>query len=105
MAIVDVDPGICGFPARIIALSEDGQHCTLQIESGCASIMALAADLATVDGYEAAFKNFAENPVYQAAARNYKHAACPLPSAIVKAVEIACGLALPRTVRFEPKPS
>ncbi|MFZ4614693.1 MAG: DUF6951 family protein, partial [Rectinemataceae bacterium] len=31
------------------------------------------------------------------------HAACPLPSAMVKVVEIACGLALPREGRFEPR--
>jgi hypothetical protein len=103
MAIVEVDPGVCGFSARITAVSDDGQTCTLSVETGCEAMAAMAAELATVDGYEVAFKNFHENPVYLAAGRHYKHAACPLPSAIVKAVEIACGLALPRDVRFAPK--
>ena len=103
MVIVDVDPGICGFPARISAASEDGQTCSLSVESKCEAVSALAAELASVDGYEVAFKNFSENPVYLAASRHYKHAACPLPSAIVKAVEIACGLALPKDVHFAPK--
>ncbi|MFZ4614755.1 MAG: DUF6951 family protein [Rectinemataceae bacterium] len=102
-AVVEVDPGICGFPARISASSEDGMACSLVIESGCEAITALAAELTQVDAYEVAFTNFAENPVYLAASRHYKHAACPVPSAIVKAVEIACRLALPKAVHFAPK--
>jgi hypothetical protein len=48
-----------------------------------------------------AFANFMENPVYIAAAKHYKHAACPVPSGIVKAIEVACGLALPKDVSFK----
>ncbi len=98
MAKVAVDPGICGLKSTIEAASEDGQACTLRIESDCEAIRALAQEIATLDGYEVAFKPFAENPVYLAAGRHYKHAACPVPSAIVKAVEVACHLALPKDV-------
>jgi hypothetical protein len=100
MAKVAVDPGICGLKSTIEAVSEDGQTCTLLIESDCEAIRALALEIGSLDGYEVAFKAFAENPVYLAAGRHYKHAACPLPSAIVKAVEVACHLALPKGVAF-----
>lgn len=33
--------------------------------------------------------------------RNIKHAACPVPSAIIKGVEVACGLALPKDVEIK----
>ena len=100
MAKVVVDPGICGLRSTIAAESEDGQSCTVRIESECEAIQALAMEVMGLDGYEAAFKPFVENPVYLAAGRHYKHAACPVPSAIVKAVEVACNLALPKDVSF-----
>ena len=100
MAKVAVDPGICGLTSLITVESEDGQACRVSIESDCEAIRALGQEIGNLDGYEVAFKPFAENPVYIAAGRHYKHAACPLPSAIVKAVEVACNLALPKDVSF-----
>ncbi len=100
MAKVAVDPGICGLKSTITTESEDGQTCTVKIESECEAIQAIALEIGSLDGYEVAFKPFAENPVYLAAGRHYKHAACPVPSAIVKAVEVACNLALPKNASF-----
>ncbi|MEI6386857.1 MAG: hypothetical protein WCQ50_09485 [Spirochaetota bacterium] len=74
-SVVEVDPWICGFPARISASSEDCMACSLVIESGCEAITALAAELTQVDAYEVAFTNFAENPLYLTATRHYMHAA------------------------------
>ncbi|MEI6875766.1 MAG: hypothetical protein WCL50_11640 [Spirochaetota bacterium] len=98
MAKIAVDPGICGLKSTVNVESEDGQNCIVRIESDCGAIQSLALEIPTLDGYEVAFKNFAENPVYIAAGHHYKHAACPVPSAIIKAVEVACGLALPKDV-------
>jgi len=98
MAHLAVDPGICGLKTMISAESENDRICAIRIESECEAVQALEADVGATDAYEAAFKLFLENPVYLAAARHCKHAACPVPSAIVKAVEVACGLALPRNV-------
>jgi hypothetical protein len=98
MSVVTVDSGICGFGAKIRAESEDGQSCRLFIESDCDAVMGMASELTEVDGFQVAFGNFMENPVYAAAAAHYRHAACPVPAAIIKAVEVACGLALPKDV-------
>ncbi len=101
MATINVDPGICGMITVVKAESEDGQTCTVSITSPCESIKAMAEELKEVDGFAAAFTPFADNPVYVAAGKHYKHAACPVPSAVVKAVEVACGLALPKDVTFK----
>ncbi|GAB1483102.1 hypothetical protein MASR2M78_19180 [Treponema sp.] len=103
MTVIDVDPGICGFVSRVSVVSEDGQMCKVRVATGCESVKALVDELGELDSFDVAFKNFSENPVYLAASKHYKHAACPLPSAIIKAVEIECHLALPKEVRFTPK--
>ena len=98
MIRVHVQPGICGLESTIDAACEDGQMVRLEIESTCPNIKALSGPLAEVDGYSIAFSRFSESPVYRAAETEFKHAACPVPIAIVKAVEAACGLALPKNV-------
>ena len=54
-----------------------------------------------------AMKSLADSLVYRIAARHSCHVACPVPSAILKAIEVQLGAALPRDVaiRFEaPNP-
>jgi len=105
MIDVHVTPGICGLETHIQAQSADSQQVQLTIESKCPHIAALQEPLAEVDGYGIVFAPFSQSPVYQAAEQNFKHAACPVPAAIIKAVEAACNLALPKDVHFEIKKS
>ena len=44
-----------------------------------------------------------KNPVYLAAARHLKHAACPVPAAVLKALEVEAGLNVKKdaTIVFE----
>ena len=98
MIMVKVQPGICGLPTEIHGDSEDGQNVTLSFVSSCPAIEAMGESLKTVDGYAASFAKFSESPIYQAAEKNFKHAACPVPMAVVKTVEAVCGLALPKDV-------
>ena len=100
MTTIQADPGICGFKAVITVESDDSQLCTVKIETECDAIASLAASLGEVDAYEAAFKSFSQNPVYKVAEQHYRHAACPIPSAIIKAIEVECSLALPKNVEF-----
>jgi len=98
MATVKVQPGICGLQTEIHATSEDGQEVRLTIQSECEAITAMGKELEIVDGYGVVFAKFSDSPVYQAAERHFKHAACPVPMAIIKAVEVACNCALPKDV-------
>ena len=47
-----------------------------------------------------------ENPVCRAAGPRLKHAACPVPAAIIKALEVAAGLNVPKdaTITCVPDP-
>jgi hypothetical protein len=58
-------------------------------------------DLARVQwkgkGHEV-FKRMTESAVYQSAAQHIRHTACPIPTAILKAIEVEVGIALPKDV-------
>ena len=103
-ATLTVDPGICGFPCVVTACSVGKWTVTVKITgSECKQILRLAECMNTMSIQEL-FVPMTRNPVYIAAERAGCHTSCTIPSAVLKAVEVAMGMALPQDVfiRFEP---
>jgi|YNPNPStandDraft_1061719.scaffolds.fasta_scaffold58444_2 hypothetical protein len=104
MAQVEVLAGVCGFRTRIIARADEAYTVTLQIESDCAHIRKLAEQLTELAALEELMRPIHQTTVYQLAGNCRTHAACPVPSAILKAVEVAAGMALPADVQITIRP-
>ena len=96
MAKVEVFAGICGFNATIEA-KNDSDKIKVTITSECKWINKLANDLQKVDSSEI-FKTICDSITYQTASKHVRHLACPVPCAIIKAIEVEAGLALPKNV-------
>jgi hypothetical protein len=97
MATAEVSAGICGFKTTIKA-ERDDMNCKLTISSDCEHINGLAQDLTIVDPYQE-ISHRGEGPVtLKLAAEHCPHAACPVPAAIIKTIEVESGLALPADV-------
>jgi hypothetical protein len=95
--IVNVMSGICGMITEIRATSDNQSGLVnLDINTRCESIQQLAGDLKVVNPMEEI--SFAgDGPkALRMAAKHCKHTACPVPSGIIKAIEVASGLALPK---------
>ena len=103
MTILTANSGACGFYCTVIVEKVLDRKMSVRLESQCGMLQKLGEDIATVDTMAAAFTGFLNNPVYMAAARHLKHAACPVPGAIIKAIEVEAGFNLPRdaSIRFE----
>jgi hypothetical protein len=100
MVEVNVNPGVCGLNTIIKVNSEDMQNASVEITTECPNVKAMEHDLKEVDGYIECFSKLGDSQVYEAARKNCRHAACPVPSAIIKGLEVACGLALPKDVEI-----
>lgn len=99
MAIAEVTPGVCGLKSHITAtLDEESGVVTLAVDSDCEAVKRLAEVLPSVDGQLAALTPLVKNPIFLAAAAAQCHPACVVPTAILRAVEVASELALPRDV-------
>jgi hypothetical protein len=97
---VSIDPGICGFECDIKAHETEGEvH--FSIQSDCQQIRHLAENLKPVS-MDALFVPLSRNAIFLSAEKVRCHLACPVPWGLVKAAEVALGLALPReaTLRF-----
>ena len=101
MTKVMVNPGPCGFVTAILATSEDGQVVDIELKSGCPSVKEMEVDLQRIDSYVEIFGKLNATRCVVSASGHLPHPACPIPSAILKAIEVECNLALPSTVTME----
>jgi hypothetical protein len=91
MTKVVVTAGACGFTSVIRAEKGPERAVDLAVESGCAMVQKMAAEITRL-GRRDALSGILHNPVYLAAGRHLKHAACPVPAAVLKALEVEAGL-------------
>jgi hypothetical protein len=98
MARAEIRSGVCGFVTAVEAKAdaEDRYKVHLKISSDCKACQRLCLELTEVDAMrEFTFRG--EEPLtHELAARYLSHSGCPVPSGIIKAVEVAAGLALPK---------
>ena len=102
MTRVVVKAGACGFTSVIRAEKGAERTIDVSVQSGCAMVQKMAAEIASL-GRRDALTGLLNNPVYLAAGRHLKHAACPVPAAVLKALEVEAGLNVPKdaTIVFE----
>jgi len=103
MAKAKIDAGNCGFHTTVEAKILEGYQVGLKIVSDCKHIQKLAENLSEVDAMnEISFRRGKHIPdIIQAGIQHCTHAACPVPVGILKAVEVAAGLALPGESKIE----
>jgi hypothetical protein len=101
MAKAEIESGICGFRTTVKTTSE-GRAVRVELETDCGYVERLAGVLTEVDPYrEISYRG--EGPVtLKLAAEHLVHPACPVPSGIIKAIEVEAGLALPKDAGIRP---
>ncbi len=104
MTRVAVDPGICGFPTTIEVTKLSSTKVRVDISSDCEMVSSLGSHLSDLD-FRDALKPRGRSTVYEHAFQHIKHVACPVPAAILKAIEVELGAALPGDVSMRFKPS
>ena len=99
--ILNVDPGVCGFTCRIEGCKTKDRAAGVSIlESQCEMVNKLSDGIDEVSVKDM-FLPLTRNPVFAAAERARCHAACPVPSAVIKTLEIVLGLAVKKDVSFK----
>ncbi len=98
---MSVDPGVCRFKTKITTTYDDGTV-RFDIITDCPHVKKVPGELGDqLNPFDALKMPFAENPVYVACGKVLAHSACPIPSAMIKTVEVVSGLGLKRPVRFD----
>jgi hypothetical protein len=102
MTQATVDAGICGFTALVEVIRLSPQRVSVAITSDCDMVSKMGEELTDIDWREA-LNQQQDSPLYKSSQQHIKHVACPVPIAILKAIEVEVGAALPGDVviRFE----
>jgi hypothetical protein len=100
MSKAEVFAGICGFHTIIEAVSEEDKV-KLTMQSDCAAIQRLAAQLTEVDPFQEITFRRGGPLTLQMGMKYCSHTACPVPVGIIKAIEVEAGLALPADVTIK----
>ncbi len=102
MAKVTVDAGVCNFAAIIKAVkNDDTEMVDVNIATGCPNFKHLNESVIEIDALSACFEKVGEGEIFELFRPSCPHSACPIPTAMVKAVEVAEGLALPKNVTMQ----
>jgi hypothetical protein len=96
-----VNAGACGFNTFIEVVAENKRSALLNIKTECPNLKPIENQLKSVDAYKECFAKVGQSGIYQICGQYCKHAACPVPTAILKGIEAACGLALPKNVSID----
>ncbi len=95
-----VDPGICGFTCVVKAQKNGARAVAIEISgSECKQIQKLSGLVQKMSLVEL-FKPITVNPVMIAAQSAGCHTTCTIPLAILKSVEVALAMALPKDVKL-----
>jgi hypothetical protein len=91
MTKVIVNSGACGFTVTIRTEKAEGGKITVSLETDCEMVKMMVEDIAVLDQF-APLSGSPSNPVHRSAAKHLRHAACIVPSGILKAIEVEAGL-------------
>lgn len=97
-AKVEIDSGICGMHTTVWAETDMATYrCRLKIVSSCEAIQKLAQEIPEVNAFQEISLRRGDGPeVLRKGMELCFHSACPVPAGIIKAVEVASQLALPK---------
>jgi hypothetical protein len=97
MTKLKVDPGQCGM-AAVVEVEQKGKGVfELRITSACDMVRKLGEEVPTLT-FADAFKRLLDNPVYKKGTTCLRHVACPVPCAILKALEVEAGVGVPKDI-------
>ena len=101
MAKAHINAGICGFGTTVETTANPGYKVAVSIDSECPAIQKLAENLTEVNALgEISFRRGMPETL-QKGIDHCTHAACPVPVGVLKAIEVAAGLALPKDVSIK----
>lgn len=101
MIKVEVNAGVCGFHSTIRVDADKKRIAQIEFTTACPALKPLEEALKEANGLEEVYAKVGESSVFELSKKFVRHAACPVPTAIVKGIEAACGLALPRDVEIK----
>ncbi len=93
--------GACGFTSVVRATRVDKKHISVKIISACEMLRKMNDDLRLLDWHHDLFTKICSSLVYRSADKHLMHTDCPVPSAIIKLIQIELDSMVPLEVSMK----
>jgi hypothetical protein len=100
MAKVTLDAGACGFKVIVKATKTGHRKYRIELISPCEMVKNLDEDLKNKEFGPDVFSTIIDSDIYKLCSKHIKHISCPIPAAILKAIEVEGGLAIPKNLKM-----
>jgi hypothetical protein len=97
MTKVVVEAGSCGFKVIIEVIKVSARGVKVSLASDCEMVNEMNRQLRELD-WQNTLRAPQNSPLYNSALEHINHPACPVPLAILKAIEVEVGAAPPKDV-------
>lgn len=101
MTKVRVNAGACGYTAVIKVQALDRKKIHINIITACSMLQSLNEELGVIDWTKGVFDRFCDSVIYKTAHEKLKHTDCPVPMAIIKAIQVEIKGAVPKDVSLK----
>jgi hypothetical protein len=98
---VTVDAGVCKMISVIKAKMNADGYVEFEIESECPNILRMSWGLKPEFAFMVVEAPMNKTEIYRLASEEIPHTACPVPSAMIKAMEVAGDLGIKRDVQMK----
>jgi len=98
---VRVNAGACGYTAVIKVQALDRKKIHINIITACSMLQSLNEELGVIDWTKGVFDRFCDSVIYKTAHEKLKHTDCPVPMAIIKAIQVELKGAVPKDVSLK----
>ncbi|MDT3700372.1 MAG: hypothetical protein RO469_13245 [Thermincola sp.] len=96
-----VEPGACGLKVLVEAELTEDNLVNIKFHSACKLVMNMNGELDNLNWKKGIFSKMSDSYIYQVSSKHLKHVDCPVPSAILKAVEVLVGAAVEQEVSIK----
>lgn len=101
MVKAKVFAGACGFTTVVKATKIARMKVKVQVISACQDVRRLNDDLAEIDCSRGVFCELVDSYIYKVASTKLMDSDCPVPCAIIKAILVELGGAIPKDVTIK----
>ena len=93
MTTVKINAGSCGLITELRVQGIDGDRVNVHVISPCEMITNWGSALGAIN-WKKDLRSIKDSSVFECASEHIRHVACPVPIALLKAIEVEAGIAL-----------
>lgn len=98
MTKVRINAGACGYTSVVKVHSLNNNQVHINIITACRMLQSFNEKLGVVDWTKGVFDRFCDSIIYKTAHETLKHTDCPVPMAIIKAIQVEIKGSVPKNL-------